>query len=233
MEPVIAWIEKHQVTVGLLQSLGLLIIAWASGVFAFLRRYSRKPIVRVIPTASFAFVEEFEVHNGAKNAARVSFVLNVAVTNRTEEKIVVDEFSLAFKTRTLLRSWRQHLLRIPFPVRPQKRVGEGRKLMGVWFTEFPVEDFPQGVISGTIEGKESQGGYLLFVSFTHGAWNPKITTEGIPVELRAELTTGEVLTHRSVIRVVTDPIYVSEFCPKLPEHVAHESTWNHDLSVIK
>lgn len=232
MNDIILWIESHDVTVGILQWLALLAIAWFSGLFRLVRRRTIKPKLRIVPTASFVFLEEFAEFGDYKNVARASFVLNVGLSNRTNEKIVVEEFNLSFRARSLWRSYRQKLVRLAFPNRPRKRVGQSTKFMGVWFTEYPLEDRIFEPATGKLDPKDTCGGYLLFVSMTFGSWNPKIEQELINVKLIASLTSGDKLTSRARLRIVRDQLYVNEFCPGLVEHVSHESTWNHDLSAV-
>ncbi|ABM96697.1 hypothetical protein [Methylibium petroleiphilum] len=225
------WIEAHEVTVDLLKAAAVVLLAWASGAFSYLRRFRRKPRLEVASTASFIYVERPSESTHPPNAMRASFVVNASLVNASNEKIVLDHFELSYRSKGFWRSHRQRLLRLGFPARPRKRVGEITKYMSVWITEYPLDEIKTAVIDGSLEPKESCGGYLLFTSFTYGAWNPKIKDEQVHVRLRAKLTSQQWLSKSARLRVVTDPAIVEEFSPGFVEHVAHESTWNHDLSV--
>ena len=182
---------------------------------------------------TFRFIEEIEEKDGLKNIVRASFIINVGLINRTNEKIVLDKLYLSFETNNFWRRYRQKLLRIAFPSRPRKIIGTGVKFMGVFFTEYLEEDGKFDVVTGRLEPKENCGGYLLFVSFTYGDWNPKIKNNRIMIKLNGILTSGEKLTSKAAIRIERSKEVIEEFVPGITEHVAHESTWNHDLSEVK
>ena len=155
MEQLLAWLENHKVTTDLIKWVILLFIAWGTGLFKVIRRFNMRPSLKIVPTASFAYIEEFEnytdQHNNLlKNTFRISYILNVSLINRSTEKIVLDEFKLSFKTISFFRSYKQELLRIMFPNRPRKRVGESQKYMGVWFTQFPLEELNIETITGEL-----------------------------------------------------------------------------------
>ena len=67
MDDILAWIENHSVTVSVIQWGILIIIAWATGLFSFIRKFTIKPKLEYIPTASLAFIEEFEEYKDQKN----------------------------------------------------------------------------------------------------------------------------------------------------------------------
>ncbi|OIQ71532.1 hypothetical protein GALL_468490 [mine drainage metagenome] len=233
MSDLIDWIELHKVTVGLLQAVVLLLLAWVAGLFSYLRKLTAKPRLHVVETASFVFIEDLADHDGKPNSMRASFIINASLINASKEKVVLEQFLLSYRTHNIIRSYRQRLVRIAFPVRPRKRLGNGIKYMGVWFTEFGEDDYKLEAAHGNLDAKEMCAGYLLFASFTWRGWNPRIAGNTVSVRLRAKLTSGECIKFCTRLRVVTDPAFVEEFCPGLVEHVAHESTWNHDLSTLE
>ena len=104
--------------------------------------------------------------------------------------------------------------------------------MGVWFTEYPVDELKVETIHGILEPKETCGGYLLFSSYTYGKWNPKVKDKAVRVRLRLKLTSQDWLSRTTRLRVTDDKDFVEEFSPGFCAHVAHESTWNHDLSIV-
>lgn len=230
---VIDWIETHEKTVDLLKWAAVLLVAWASGAFAYLRRYRLRPRLEIAETASFVYLEHPSEPKSPAPATRASFIINASLVNSSNERVVLDHFELSFRSFHFWRSYRQRLLRLAFPSRPRKRVGEVTKYMGVWFTEYPLDELKTAVIDGSLEPKESCGGYLLFTSYSYGSWNPKVSKNLVHVRLRAKLTSQEWLSKSAKLLVISDPAIVEEFSPGFVEHVAHESTWNHDLSIIK
>lgn len=232
-DDLITWIEDHDTTVDLVKWITLVVLAWVSGAFQLLWRYRRRPRLEIAETASFVYLEHPIDCDGKPNGARASFIINASLVNASNEKIVLAHFELSFRSISFWRSHRQRLLRFAFPSRPRKQVGTGTKYMGVWFTEYPIDELQTPVIDGRLEPKETCGGYLLFSSFTYGNWNPRISKDTVHVRLRAQLTTGQRLKQAARIRITTDRAIVEEFSPRLTEHVAHDSTWNHDLSALK
>lgn len=229
---VFTWIESHRVTVGLAQSLALILLAWLAGAFRLLQALTRRPSVRIVDSASFVFIESPSIE-GKDNALRAAYVINASLVNSSAERIVLDEFSLSYQTVNPFRSFKQRLVPIAFPARPRKRLGSGFKMMGVWFTNFPDEEYtlPPGL--GSLEPKDMESGYLLFTSFTWGSWNPVVVDGQVRVRLKAYLTSGEVLVGAARLRALYEPETAHEFCPGIIEHIAHESTWNHDLSTLR
>lgn len=229
---VFTWIESHRVTVGLAQSLALFLLAWLAGAFRLLQSLTRKPSIRIGDSASFVFIESPSIE-GKDNALRVAYIINSSLVNSSTERIVLDQFSLSYQTINPFRSFKQRLVRIAFPIRPRKRLGSGLKMMGVWFTNFPGEECALPPALGALEPKDMESGYLLFASFTWGSWNPVVADGQIRVKLKAHLTSGEVLVSTASLGVIYELEIAHEFCPGIIEHLAHESTWNHDLSTRK
>ena len=229
---VFTWIESHRVTVGLTQSLALILLAWLAGAFRLLQALTRKPSIRIVDSASFVFIESASIE-GKENALRAAYVINASLVNSSTERIVLDQFSLSYQTVNPFRSFKQRLVRIAFPARPRKRLGSGFKMMGVWFTNFTDEEYALPPALGALEPKDMESGYLLFSSFTWGSWNPVVVDGQIRVKLKAHLTSGEVLVSTARLRALYEPETAHEFCPGIIEHIAHESTWNHDLSTRK
>jgi hypothetical protein len=228
---VISWIEGHRVTVGLIQTVTLLLIAWFTGIFRLVVTLTRKPKVRIVETASMVFIESPNIE-GKESEIRAAFILNASIINSSREKIVLDQFLLSYQTLNPFRSHKQKLVRIAFPSRPRKRVGTGLKMMGVWFTNFAGDEYPLPPAMGCLESMHMESGYLLFLSYTWGGWSPAVADGKMRIRLKALLTSGEVLVHETRIRAISDSSVVSELCPGIIEHIADESTWNHDLSIF-
>lgn len=233
LNDIVTWIENHEITVGLLRDAVLVFFAWLSGAFVYFRRFRDEPHLRIVETASFVIVERVPATAERPEAMRTSFILNVSLVNSSNEKVVLDHFELSYQAHSFLRSYRQRLLRIAFPSRPRKRVGEGVKYMGVWFTEYPQDDLKMDVIDGKLESKDQCSGFLLFTSYTYGSWNPWITDGEIRIRLNASLTSRQRLSTKAKVRVSEDMQFADDFSPGLGAHVAHASTWNHDLSVAR
>ncbi len=49
------------------------------------------------------------------------------------------------------------------------------KYMDVFFTEYLEDEGKRKVVTGKLEPKDACGGYILFVSFTYGNFNPKLS----------------------------------------------------------
>jgi hypothetical protein len=231
MNDLVAWIEAHQTTVDLLKGVALVLVAWASGLFAYLRRFRRKPMLEIADTASFVYLEEMDEFDGQKNAVRAAFIINASVINASNEKVVVDHFLLSFRTFDVWRSHKQKIVRIGFPSRPRKRLGISTKRMGVWFTQYADEEVQMEHVNGVLEPKELCGGYLLFTSFTWGSWNPKPKNGMVHVTLKVKLTSQKWLKKRAWLRITNDPTKIEEMSPGLGEHLQHETTWHHDLTI--
>ena len=114
--------------------------------------------------ASFCFLENLGDFDGHQNVNRVSFFIHASVVNRTPDKIVIDRFSLGFKTNDFRRNMRQNLLRVSYPSWPRKKLGTGFKLMSAFYTKYGDEKDALLSVNHIIETKEMASGYLLFVS---------------------------------------------------------------------
>jgi hypothetical protein len=228
----LAWIEAHPVTVGLIEAAVLVGAAWFTGVFAYFRRFVRRPKLRVARTASFVYLHEYPATAEEPAFTTAAFVINASVINRSIEKVVVDHFWLAYECSDRKRSFKQKLLKIGFPDRPRKRSGSSYKFMGVWFSKFPASELELESAEGILEPADIDSGYLLFVSKTYGTWSPTAVEGTVKIELSVELSSGDILKTRVTIRALRDSAFLDEFVPNLTEHVLHESVANHDLSVI-
>lgn len=227
MDDIFIWLETHPTTINFLQWTLVVVIAWFSGVFRWLRTKTRSPKLEVVPTASMAFLENLGEFKGVANTIRISFIVHASIINKTTDRIVIDRFKLSYRSSHILKSMQQKILRQAFPSWPRKRLGESYKLMGAFFTTYGDDYDAILSVSGLIESREMASGYLLFVSNTYGSWNPKIENGKIKVRLICSLTTGETLSYNEYLRVTEDHDLIEEFCPGLVKHVAHDSTWNH------
>ena len=81
-------------------------------------------------------------------------------------------------------------------------------------------------MSGNIGSKEFQNGYILFVSFTYGSWNPKLIKDRVRLKILCKLTTGETLKDAAYIRITYDAEKFEKWVPGIIDQVGHESSWH-------
>jgi hypothetical protein len=218
------WIEDHSTTVDLLKWLVLLLLAWAVGVFKYLRDLTRTPRVRLSVVLSRCLVEQqsFENHQDAMKAA---FLLNIEVANASSEHIVVNSFELRFRTLHTFRRWSQGISAVALPNRVRHRMGAGTKIMRNWFTLF--SDGMVGLsVEGKIEARNANSGFSLFVSHTFGSWNPAIRNEKIRVRVAAILATGQRIKGSGTVHVTRDSALIEEMVPGMLEQIRHPTSWN-------
>jgi len=222
LQGLISWQEQHPVTVQLITWFVVLVLAWAVGLFKWLRRQTQKPRFSIVPTASRCLLEEFDELEGKKDVVRASFLINAAVANRSSEKIVIEAFEFTFRRRFAWKRYGPKLGPVSLPNIPRKKMGSGEKYMGVFFTNFSEGDNSL-TVTGRLEPKDFSAGYLLFVAFTFGSWNPLITEKGIKVHLIARLTTGERIKTFSYIPIVRDKQFFEDWVPGIIEQISHET----------
>ena len=197
------WIESHEKTVDVLKWAALLAIAWAVGIFKYIRRKFRQPIPTFEEFTSRCLVEEFDIFEGRKDAFRASFLMEVGLTNTTSEPVVIRSFSLSVLRRKFWRPWKPALIALSLPARPRHKTGASTKLLKNWFSNFP-DDFPELTLTGTIDSKHHQSGFLLFVCFATGDHAPRMFGEYIRIKVHVHLTTGETKIVKGKVRVVRD-----------------------------
>lgn len=225
MEPIFQWIESHSVTVDALKWSALLLVAWLSGFFRFIKNLIRKPKIKIISEASRCSLEHFEEFNGDKNVVRAAYVLDVTVTNPTNEKVVIESFFMTYPRRKFWRKKSRPLHPTPMPSRPRQDIGGKTKLSKVFFSNFE-DGFDSLTMSGELEPKGFQNGYLMFVTFTHGSWNPDEQNDHVSISVSAELTSGDRVSDTKQIRVNKDLKFFESFVPGFIERVSHGSAWN-------
>lgn len=225
LSPYLDWIEAHKTTVDLVKWGALLFIAWLAGAFRLIRGITRKPKVEIQTATSRCLIQEFPEFRGHTNVMRVSFLLEVGITNPTNEKISVKNFYLSFHRQKFWRRWKPELHAISLPNRPRYEMGSGTKLLKCWFSNFP-DGMKELTLSGDIDARAFSSGHLLFVSFTHGNWNPRIHKETIKVRTVVELTTGEIRSHIIPIKISKDPEQFEKWVPGIIDQVEHETAWN-------
>jgi len=221
-------IETHPVSVNIIIFILAVIGAWFSGIFNFIKRKTNKPDLRLQDTASTVYYEEHEKYKEYQNAVNASFFINASVINRTDHKIVIDNFFLAYKCLNKNRSFKQKIHRIAFPSPPQKQLGDTIILHPVFITQYPETVIALPPTSQIVEPYEINGGHLLFISFTHGKWNPVIIDGKIEVELIVTLTDGLILKDRKKIRVHQNSKHADNFCKGIVEFMRDDTTWNHE-----
>ena len=222
---LVGWIEDHATTVDLMKWVVVGLIAWALGVFRFLRAKLRRPKLEIESFTSRAIWQELGVEDGNDHNARVVFLIEAGINNPTTDPIVVRDFTLKVKR---LKGWpvRNHPLNaVTLPSRVRQSIGDITKFLKNWFSNF--SEGPDSLpLSGRIEPRDCQSGFLLFVSASWGYMQPLIRDGAIPVELRARLTTGEQLVARSNIMLMREHENFDAMVPGVLSYVQNRNTWN-------
>jgi len=222
---LLGWIEDHKTAVDLVKWALLLVVAWLAGAFRYLRSLTRKPKASLNGTTSRCLVERFPQPEGQLDAIRASFLLEVGVINRTNEKLVVKDFSLAVRRRSFWRPWLPELSAVSLPERPRHEMGSGTKILKTWFSHFP-DGIDRLTLTGIVEAKDFASGFLLFVSFTKGAWNPTIVEGRVRVLVRIFLTTGEILKVERLVKITSDKDQFERWVPGIINQISDETAWN-------
>jgi hypothetical protein len=223
--PILNWVENHHTTVDLLKWAALLVAAWFAGAFRFLRRYTRKPRVQIQPIVSRCFIEKFKEFDGKPDCARVAFLVDTHVTNPSSEKVVIENFRASFFTQRFWSPWSRYLYPTTLPSRPTIELGGGGKVMPTWFSHF-ADGLAHQTIGASVEPKEAPCGYLLFVSFTYGSWNPRVSPKGVRLRVTVRFTTGPAATSAAWIPIMHDKEKFEKLVPGIFAQLGHESSWN-------
>jgi len=227
MEPnlITDWIEQHPHTVSLAKWAVLLLVAWIIGLFRLLRRLSRKPSAGILCPVSRCYIQPLPEFEGHTDVVRAAYFIDASVVNPTNEKVVIEQFTLSYlrKKKYFGRSLSLHP--ISCPSRPRQNMGENTKFQKVFFTNFP-DGLNDMTVSDIVEAKCHESGYLLFVSFTFGDWNPRIVNGYAKVYLTVRLTTGEKLKTKGWIQVSDNLEKFESWLPGIREHLEQECTWN-------
>lgn len=221
----IAWVEGHAITVDLLKWLAVGVLAWALGVFRFLRTKLKRPKLDIESfTSRCAWQELGRIDNNDHNV-RVVFLIEASLVNPTSEDVVVRSFCLKVKR---LKRWgvRNYCLNpVTLPSRVRHSVGDIVRYLCNWFSNFP--EGPESLtLDSRVESKGWQSGFLLFVSASWGYMRPYVVDGKIPVTLYAYLTTGECLRVNSKISILQDVSVLESMVPGVFEHVKDSRTWN-------
>lgn len=225
LDNLVRWIEAHATTVDLLKWVIVGLLAWALGVFRFIRASLKRPKLEVESFTSRCIWQELGAVDGNDHNARVVFLIEAGITNPTTDPVVVRDFTLKVKR---LRGWpvRNYPLNpVTLPSRVRHSIGSVTKLLKNWFSNF--SEGPESLTLGArIESRDCQSGFLLFVSASWGYMRPFARDGAIPVKLYARLTTGERLIARSNIVLMEDHAAFEEMVPGVLEHVENRNTWN-------
>ena len=225
IKPFINWIESHPITVDLVKWIAIIVIAWATGVFRFISSFIKKPIIEIISDASHVFIERLEDGEGLDHVVRATFIIDLDVVNPTNDKVHVRYFRLRFSRNKLLGLFSKEMHAISLPARPRTKMGESYKVSKVFFTYFN-DGLDNLTATGELEPKETQNAFLLFNSTTYGDWEPKVKKGKVRVEIRAKLSTGELLKSKHRVRVTEDREFMEEWIPGIFEHVAGSGARN-------
>src|SRR3546814_11691279 len=98
------WIEAHATTVGLLKWVIVGLLAWALGVFRFLRAKLKRPKLEIESFTSRCIWQELGVVDGNDHNARVVFLVEGGINNPTTDPIFVRDFTLKLGSASLSES---------------------------------------------------------------------------------------------------------------------------------
>jgi len=225
LDDVLSWIEQHDKTIELLKWVGLLLVAWAAGLFRYLRTLTRKPKALVSEVTSRCLIEEIDEHEGQRDVVRAALLLEVEVCNRSSEPVVVRTMEVRIRRLKPIRRWGPWLSAVSLPNRVHHQMGSGIKLMRNWFAIFP-DGIETLTIRGRIAPKDAESGFILFVAFTHGNWNPRIREECVHVGIKVHLTTGEKLRATARIPVTRNTEFYEQMVPGILDQIRHPTAWN-------
>ncbi len=220
------WLEAHPVTISVIQWVAIIAIAWIAGVFRLLKKYTRKCKAILIPSTSRCLIEKFKELDGKHNVVRSSFLVDVKIINPTSERVVIEEFTLSYYKNNKWNTISKELQATSLPNRPRQKMGSGIKYMKVFFTNFD-DDMQDLTLDGNLSPKEFQNAYILFVSFTHGSFNPKIVNEKIKTRVTVKLTTGESLRSTQWIKATEDKNLLNNWIPEFIDQISNNMAWNH------
>ncbi|MGC4076600.1 MAG: hypothetical protein QM702_06110 [Rubrivivax sp.] len=224
MLPVFDWIERHEKTVDLLKWAVLLAIAWAVGVFKFIRQKMRQPVASIEELTSRCLVEELDEFQGRNDAVRASFLVEVGLMNPTSEPVFIRHFSLAVQRRRFWRAWKPELIALTLPSRPRHQMGSGQKLLKTWFSNFP-DEYPDLTLDAKVEPKHLNSGFLLFVCFAGGTCAPRLDGDYVRIRALVHLTTGETRVAKGKVKVIRDKAVFEGCVPGILDQISHESAW--------
>ncbi|WP_204427169.1 hypothetical protein [Alloalcanivorax marinus] len=225
MKEIIAWIESHGVTVDLLKWVIVGILAWLLGAFRFLKTKLKRPTLEIESLTSRCAWEELGDIDGNPANVRVTFLIQAGVNNPTAELVVIRDFSLHIRRLKKWPIWHQALNPTSLPCRVRHTVGDITRYLKNWFSNFS-EGPGSLTLDGRIESMDFQSGFLVFVSASWGNMRPRLIEKGVPIKLKARLTTGETLYVKSIIPVLEDHSVMEGLVPGIFGHVENSSTWN-------
>jgi hypothetical protein len=201
------------------------VLAWGLGLFRFLKAMLKRPKIEIEEFTSRCFWEEMGEIDGNNHNARVTFLIEAGINNPTTDPVVVRDFTLQIKRLKKWPVWHDELNAVTLPARVRQALPNITRYLKNWFSNFE-EGSDHLTVGATIGPREFQSGFLLFVSFSWGYLRPLVRKGGVPVKLKARLTTGEVLEVKSSIYIVEDILTFESMVPGIFEHVSNRETWN-------
>ena len=222
IEQAVAWIELHPVTADAIKWTLLLLIGWITGLFSFLRIYTKKPKLALSEVVS-RYTILTEPHDGHEDAVKAIFLLNLEVVNPGRAVVFVNSFEIRFRRKLRIRSWSDWTSAISLPDRVRIEMGAGTKMLRNWFSHFGDE--LNLTIDGQIDPSEANSGYVLFVNHTWGAWNPRDEDGTLEVKCRASTAVGGKLYASGKITPM-DADKLEEMVPGILDLARHEGSWN-------
>ena len=219
------WIEGHSTTVDLLKWTIVGLLAWILGVFRYLRAKLKRPKLEIESMTTRCIWRELGVIDGKDHHAQVIFLIEAGINNPTTDPIVVRDFTLQIRRFQRWRVKNHWLNAVTLPCRVRHAAGGVIKHLKNWFSNFS-DSMDSLTLGGRIESRDFQSGFLLFVSVSYGFMRPYSADGKIPIELRARLTTGELLSVKADIVIVDDHTQFESMAPGLIAHAQDRRLWN-------
>ncbi|SEG74863.1 hypothetical protein [Halopseudomonas aestusnigri] len=221
----ILFIESNETTIDLLKWAVVGLVAWMLGIFRYLKTKLKRPTLEVEAFTSRCSWEELGEIDGNPGNVRVILLIEAGINNPTTEPIVVRYFTLHVKRLKSWPIWNEALNPTTLPCRVRHVVGDVTRYLKNWFSNF--EEGPEYLtLSPRVESREFQSGFLIFVSASWGNMRPLVTDKGIPIKLKARLTTGETLVAKTSITVLENQTIMDSLVPGVFKHVENPATWN-------
>ncbi|EDY84326.1 hypothetical protein VDG1235_3957 [Verrucomicrobiia bacterium DG1235] len=223
---MIDWIESHKVTVDLAKWAIVILFAWAAGVFRLAGRFLQRPKLELYGPAGFCYLQDYHDKDEDTKGKLAVFVINPVIKNPTLRSFEIDRFFLGYRCKRFFRSYRQKLFHVSFPARPTKKMGDGLKILPVYFTNYGDGFDEKCTVEGFVEPRRVRAAYSMFISNTWGSWDPIVKNEKIEIKLTATTIGEGTLTRKVKLPVVTKKEVLDDFCNGLYDYVQTPNTWN-------
>ena len=224
METIVTWIESHSVTVGLVSAA---LVGFGGLLGKFLLKRSAK--LEVYGPAGLCYVEDHKDPKTGRESRLAVFILNPAIKNHSDRNFQIDRFYLGYDCLRFDRKFRQKLFATSFPARPRKQMGNGQKILSVFFTKYADGLDEHLSVSAEVAPKSIAAAYVMFISNTWGSWIPREINEHVTVKLFITTVGEKTLTAKTRLKVSRDIKILEDFCPGISSQIRDQSLWNAEL----